>query len=346
MEPHVDEQAQREAPQRRILQGVLARLNAMDRKLDSPGQQGPAGRRPMSLCATWGPIGQQTPRRSGTAGFEGLAPLVSPGVYLTPNYPTTVNPFVSVPGPFYWCSSHVSAEFCWTYTYQPMIINTDVTASTLSAELAADATTATVVDATAYPASGYVLIGSEIIQYTGGGGGGTSLTGLVRGKNGSTAAVHASGTTVYSLTNLTAPVAGKAQGGLFDPAIANNGGAIILNNFAGTQQFTGAPVHPRICCEIDIYDKTRGRSLTSGRVPIETFMGGNYGFKKLPHEMAFERGTQIEPRLYVTECRMMSIMDETAVYLAADVKVYVSFVFKGYTVVPHSPPYIATGGPA
>lgn len=340
----MDDQAQREVPQRRILQGVLGRINAAERRLDSPGQFGPAGRRPMALTVTWGPIGQQTPRRSGTSGFEGLAPLVSPGTYLTPNYPTTVNPFVSVPGPFYWCSSHVSAEVCWTYTYQPRTINTDVIASTLASPLAADATSATLADATAYPASGYILVDSEVIQYTSGGGGGVTLSGLVRGQGGSTAAAHASGVTVYSLTNLTAPVAGKAQAGLYDPAIAANGGAIVLNNFAGTQQFTGAPVHPRICCEIDIYDRTRSRSLTSGRVPIETFAGGNYGFKKLHHENVFERGTQLEPRLYVTECRMMSIMDQTAVYLAANVKVYVSMVFKGYTVIPHAPPFISMGG--
>lgn len=340
----MDEQAQREVPQRRILQGVLSRINQADRKLDSPGQFGPAGRRPMALCATWGPIGQQTPRRNGTSGFEGLAPLVSPGTYLTPNYPTTVNPFVSVPGPFYWCSTHVSAELCWTYTYQPKIINTDVPSITVNGALSAVATTIPTVAATTnFPASGFILIDAEIIQYTGKGA--NSFTGATRGVNGSTAATHADLATISSLVDLTAPVAGIPQAGLFDPAIQNNGGAIILNNFAGTQQFTGAPVHPRICCEIDIYDRTRSRSLTSGRVPIETFMGGNYGFKKLPHEMVFERGTQLEPRLYVTECRMMSIMDQTAVFLAANVKVYVSMVFKGYTIIPHDPPFISMGGP-
>lgn len=264
----MDEQSIREAPQRRILQGLLTRIDDADRRLDSPGQQGPMGRKPQSLCVTWGPIGLQAPRREGTTGFLGLAPLVSPGTYLTPNYPTQVNPFVATPGPFYWVSSGVYADFGWTYTTSP----------------------------------------------------GRHL----------------------------APVAGK-QAGLFDAAIQNNGGGIVLNNFAGTQQFAGAPVHPRICAEIDIYDKTRGRSLTAGRVPLETFTGGAYGFKKLPEPLRFERGSQIEPRLYVTECGMTTALDSDDYYNAADVKVYVTMVMKGYNVDERNkagfPSYSIVGGP-
>lgn len=263
----MDEQSIREAPQRRILQGLLTRLDDADRKLNSPGQQGPQGRKPQALCVTWGPIGLQTPRREGTVGFYGKAPLVSPGTYLTPNYPSTVNPFVATPGPFYWVSSGVYSDFGWTYTASP----------------APDT-----------------------------------------------------------------PVAGK-QAGLFDPAIEKNGGGIILNNFAGTQQFVGAPVHPRICAEIDIYDKTRGRSLTSGRVPLETFTGGAYGFKNLPEPLRFERGTQIEPRLYVTECAMTSVLDTNDYYDVSDVKVYVTMVMKGYNVDARNkagfPSYSYVGGP-
>ena len=274
----MDEQSIREAPQRRILQGLLTRIDDADRRLNSPGQQGPQGRKPQSLCVTWGPIGLQSPRREGTVGFYGKAPLVSPGTYLTPNYPTTVNPFVATPGPFYWCSTGVYADFGWTYT----------------------------------------------------------------------AAIA------------RAPVAGP-QAGLFDPAIAQNGGGIVLNNFAGTQQFKqggifsppppgpAAPVRPRICAEIDVYDKTRGRSLTSGRVPVETFAGGAYGFKCLPEPLRFERGTQIEPRLYVTECGMTDALNADAYYDIADVKVYVTMVMKGYNVDERNkagfPSYDSVGGP-
>lgn len=322
--------AAKEAPQRRIIQGALSRIVAMDRALNSPGQHGPAQRRPKCLCATWGPISSQTARRHGSAGFEFLAPLVDPAVYLTPNYPSTVNPIVSE-GTFWWCETGLYSDLSWTYTDQPKIINTDVTASTVTDNpLSAVATTINVVDGTVYPASGYVLIDTEIIQYTGTGA--TTLTGCTRGALLSTAASHVQGSTVYSLTNLTAPVAGVAAAGLFDPAIDSNGGAIILNNFGGNQQFSGAPVHPHLCCEIDLYDRTRGRSITSGRVPAETFMGGNYGFKKLSTPMSFEHGTEIEPRLYVTEAQMMAIMDETAVYLAASVAIYVTIVFKGFQV--------------
>ena len=280
----MDEQSIKEAPQRRILQGLLTRIDDADRRLNSPGQQGPQGRKPQSLCVTWGPIGLQTPRREGSTGFYGLAPLVSPGTYLTPNYPSTVNPFVATPGPFYWCSSGVYADFGWTYTSDP-----------------------------------------DLGRFV--------------------------------------PVAGVPQAGLFDPAIEQNGGGIILNNFAGTQQFVqggvnnqfgnapAAPVHPRICAEIDIYDKTRGRSLTSGRVPLETFTGGGYGFKSLPEPLRFERGSQIEPRLYVTECRMTDAIDglTSSTWSSVDVKVYVTLVMKGYNVTSRNlagfPSYDSVGGP-
>lgn len=280
----MDEQSIREAPQRRILQGLLTRIDDADRRLNSPGQQGPQGRKPQVLCVTWGPIGLQAPRREGTVGFLGKAPLVSPGTYLTPNYPTTVNPFVATPGPFYWCSTGVYADFGWTYT-------------------------------------------SSVPPLSPGG---------------------------------RVPVAGP-QAGLFDPAIAQNGGGIVLNNFAGTQKFTQggpgnsvtpfpkAPAKPRICAEIDVYDKTRGRSLTSGRVPVEVFTGGAYGFKCLPEPLRFERGTQIEPRLYVTECGMTSVLDADAYYDVADVKVYVTMVMKGYNVDERNkagfPSYDVVGGP-
>ena len=346
----MDEQSIREAPQRRILQGLLTRIDDADRKLNSPGQQGPQGRKPQSLCVTWGPIGMQTPRRYGTEGYGALAPLVSPGTYLTPNYPTQVNPFVATPGPFYWCSTGVYADLCWTYTNIPYNPE-DTPTVTTDDPLDSTSTTINVVSTTGFPSSGVIIIGTEEISYTATTG--TSFTGCVRGVNGTSAASHAVDSSVTALSDPSWPVAGVPQGGLFDPAIQNNGGGIILNNFAGNQQFSSAIIHPKVCAEIDIYDKTRGRSLTSGRVPLETFTGGAYGFKKLPEPLRFERGSQIEPRLYVTQVQMSEIMEEgfggTPVYLAADVRVYVSMVFKGYNVNARNlagfPSYDVVGGP-
>lgn len=321
-----------EAPQRRILQGIIARNAALQKQV-AQAPIGSSNLRPMALCATWGPIGQQTPRRAGSAGFEFLAPLVSPGVYLTPNYPSAANNFVSTAGPFVWCSTWVGADFCWTYTYQPYE-TTESTTTLTDNPLTAGATTVNVAATGLFAAAGSILIGTEMIDYTGKTG--TSFTGCTRGVRGSTAVSHAVGATVSKLTARTAPVAGVPQSKLFAPAIPSNGGGIILNNFAGTQQFSGAPVHPRICATVNVYDRTRNRSIGDRAQPIENYCAGGYGFKKIK-QTTFEHGTELEARLYVTECRMTDIMDDTATYLAADVGVYVTMVFKGFTIRPSLP---------
>lgn len=69
--------------------------------------------------------------------------------------------------------------------------------STLSSALNASATTVSLVDATLFAASGYVMIESEIIQYAGKSG--NDLTGCTRGATSSTATSHMVGTTVREL---------------------------------------------------------------------------------------------------------------------------------------------------
>lgn len=69
--------------------------------------------------------------------------------------------------------------------------------STLSATINASATSITLVDASSFPASGYVMIDSEIIQYAGKST--NTLTGCTRGATSSTATGHMMGTTVREL---------------------------------------------------------------------------------------------------------------------------------------------------
>lgn len=69
--------------------------------------------------------------------------------------------------------------------------------STLSSALNASATTVSLVDATLFAASGYVMIESEIIQYAGKSG--NDLTGCTRGATSSTATSHMVGATVREL---------------------------------------------------------------------------------------------------------------------------------------------------
>lgn len=69
--------------------------------------------------------------------------------------------------------------------------------TTLSAELSAVATTASVVSTTLFPTTGILTIGDEKISYTGKTG--TTFTGLTRGVGGTSAAIHASAANVECL---------------------------------------------------------------------------------------------------------------------------------------------------
>lgn len=76
--------------------------------------------------------------------------------------------------------------------------------TTLTAQLGSTDTTASVASILSIPTSGYVQIDSETIRYTGISATATtaSLTGLVRGSNGTTAATHANAATVTPVAHL------------------------------------------------------------------------------------------------------------------------------------------------
>ena len=71
--------------------------------------------------------------------------------------------------------------------------------STLSSSINNSVTSLTMASSTSFASSGTVIIGSELITYTGNSGG--TLTGLTRGANGTTAASHSSGATVTDASN-------------------------------------------------------------------------------------------------------------------------------------------------
>ena len=73
-------------------------------------------------------------------------------------------------------------------------IESGVFTSTLSSSINTSVTTLTMASASSFPSSGTVIIGSELITYTGVSS--NTLTGLTRGANGTTAASHSSGATV------------------------------------------------------------------------------------------------------------------------------------------------------
>ena len=71
--------------------------------------------------------------------------------------------------------------------------------STLSSSINTSVTSLTMASSSSFPSSGTVLIGSELITYTGNSGG--TLSGLTRGALGTTAASHSSGATVTDASN-------------------------------------------------------------------------------------------------------------------------------------------------
>ena len=131
-------------------------------------------------------------------------------------------------------------------------------------------------------------------------------------------------------TFLNVPVIPQELGDIFDPVLGSNGGAQIFQNFS--QSFEGNSFgsrQPKICFEIDLYDKKRGRSITNGRLPAEIILGGAFEFKKSFGPMTWEADTEIEPRVYITEVRMTNALASDADFLAARVAVYLNIVFRG-----------------
>lgn len=132
---------------------------------------------------------------------------------------------------------------------------------------------------------------------------------------------------------LAAPVPIDTQplADIFDP-VFDNGGAQIVQNFS--QAFaiatgtTGNP--PRICFEIDLYDRKRGRSITNGKVPSQVLLGGAYEFKSIFGPMRWDPDTEIEPRVYITEVKMTDDLVTDAAFNAAQVAVYLNICFRGY----------------
>ena len=74
--------------------------------------------------------------------------------------------------------------------------------STLSSSINTSVTSLSMASSSSFPSSGTILIGTELITYTGNSG--NSLTGLTRGASGTTAASHSSGATVTDASNFFA----------------------------------------------------------------------------------------------------------------------------------------------
>ncbi len=134
----------------------------------------------------------------------------------------------------------------------------------------------------------------------------------------------------------TGTVNSQGVGDIFDPvgpnpSVGPNGGAMPLDYFGGTFSTLSSPQPnlPNIAFEVELYDKLRGRRMHDGRLPVEMFQGGRIAHKKTASEIVWPQGSRIEPRLFVTEIRMGSVLDTDLAYDAASVKAYVCLLFKG-----------------
>jgi hypothetical protein len=127
---------------------------------------------------------------------------------------------------------------------------------------------------------------------------------------------------------LSVPINPITAGDLFDPLIPMNGGGVIVPNIANANYRS-----PRVCFELALYDKKRGRYLTDGSLPAEAFVGGSFSNKLTPKQTRWNVDTEIEPRLTITEVNMGPVLEAAKAYNAASVAVYVNVAFTGYNVL-------------
>lgn len=116
-----------------------------------------------------------------------------------------------------------------------------------------------------------------------------------------------------------------------DPAIGPNGGAMPMDYFGGCFSTLSStqPNLPNISFEVELYDKLRGRRMHDKRLPSEMFSGGRIAHPLRASPLLWEKGSKIEPRLFITEIRMGSVLDTDTAFNAASVKAWVCLVFKG-----------------
>lgn len=103
-------------------------------------------------------------------------------------------------------------------------------ATALNGAVAADDTTFTVDSATSFATSGTVIVGTEVVSYSGTTG--TTLTGVVRGLYGTTAATHADNAPITAVTVLAAPT-----GSAFQPVSGSQSFEAFLDLYSPTKTY-------------------------------------------------------------------------------------------------------------
>jgi len=116
--------------------------------------------------------------------------------------------------------------------------------------------------------------------------------------------------------------------GLFSTDQAG-GGAIGLQDMQGRfAPVTSSGFSPFVGWEVDLYDKKRGRSITNGFMPGQTFFAGSTGYRRWNQPVRWDPDTEIEPRVRISVAER-----SVAPVTATNVIFFLNIVFKGFTAL-------------
>lgn len=119
-------------------------------------------------------------------------------------------------------------------------------------------------------------------------------------------------------------------GDIFDPVLANNGGAETLNYFYSNVQYEDKP---NICFDLELFDTKRSRRLHEGHLPPQVITAQGFANKRNASEMRLDPNTEVEPRVRLLEVRPGDLLDTDQAYDAAQVQFYLNLIFIGYKVL-------------
>lgn len=232
-------------PFKKAVDIVRNRVNDLSVRMASPAflDQYPARSVPFISSKLYGPFGLVAPRRNGAVGFDGLAPVVDLGDFITPR---NSNIFINREGPWYWTHTNVTGYVSLTFTADP-----------------------------GTPPNAFAIR--------------------------------------------------PAVNDIFNPVFPDNGGALTLNNFFGRGN--------RICWDLVLYDKKRGRRLHDDRLPPQVISAQGYANKENASPIRFDPNTEIEPRVRLLEVRMDDTLDTDQAFNAAQFAAYLNIIFIGYKVL-------------
>lgn len=132
-------------------------------------------------------------------------------------------------------------------------------------------------------------------------------------------------------------------GDIFDAVLDGNGGAAAMHHFFRRVPFVNFVAQTQddmanISAGLELFDAGKGARLHDGsRLPLELFSGQHHENRANAVRQRFEPGTTIEPRLYVDEVRMGTLLDTAAAFTGADARAYVQIVLSGEKALEESP---------